>query len=97
MADRLAVLLEGLRAALRREQLPASPAAAPPAAAPPGLLRQVFGREALPLDPPVAPSSQRGNLSHLFAWEPLDEGPPRPAPPRSPWLSWIFRPEHLDD
>jgi hypothetical protein len=97
MADRLGVLLEGLRAALRREQLPSPPAVAPHAGAPPGLLRQVFGRETLPLDSPVTPSPHRGNLSHLFAREPLDEGPPLPAHRRSPWLAWLFRPEHLDD
>jgi hypothetical protein len=97
MADRLAVLLDGLRGALRRERLPAPPPVAPRAEAPPSLLRQVFGRELLPLDPPPALAAQRGNLSHLFAREPLDMGPPLPAPRRSPWLAWLLRPEHLDD
>jgi hypothetical protein len=97
MADRLAVLLEALRGALRRERLPAPSAGAPPTAGEPGLLWHVFGREALPLDAPVEPSTQRGNLSHLFAREPLDEGPPLPPHRRSPWLAWFLRPERLDD
>jgi hypothetical protein len=97
MADRLTSILAGFRAAFRREGLPPPPAGEPRAEAAPGLLHQIFAREALPFDAPPPPSKHRGNLSHLFGRERLDEGPPLPPHRRSPWLTWLLRPEHFDD
>lgn len=97
MADRLTSILAGVRAAFRREGLPPPPAGGPRAGASPGLLHQIFARETLPFDAPLPPPAHRGNLAHVFARERLDEGPPLPPHRRSPWLTWLLRPEHLDD
>jgi hypothetical protein len=97
MADLLASLIDGFRAALRRERLPSPPAQAPRAEERPGLLRLIFSRETLPLEPVVESPPRPGFFSHVFARERLDQGAPLPAPHRSPWLAWLFRAEHLDD
>lgn len=97
MAARLSSILEGLRAALRRERLPEAPPDGPRQEGPPGVLRLIFARETLPLEPVAVAEPHRGNLSLLFAIEPLERDAPVPAPRRSPWLTWLIRPEKLDD
>jgi hypothetical protein len=97
MAASLSSILEGFRAALRRERLPEPPPDGPRQEGPPGVLRLIFAREALPLEPVAVAEPHRGNLSLLFAIEPLDQAPPVAAPRRSPWLTWLLRPEKLDD
>jgi hypothetical protein len=97
MAIRLSSILEGFRAALRRERLPEPPPSGTRQEGPPGLLRVIFARETLPLEPEVPASPHPGVLSLLFAIEPLGEEPPLPAPRRSPWFTWLVRPEKLDD
>jgi hypothetical protein len=96
MADRLTSILAGFRAAFRREGLPPPPAGGARADVSPGLLHHIFAPETLPFDAPLPPSG-RGNLAHVFARERLDEGPPLPPHRRSPWLTWLLRPEHFDD
>jgi hypothetical protein len=97
MADRLSSILEGFRLALRREQLPAPSPPRPRDQDAPGLLQAVFARETLPLDPPLPVTPRRGFLSLLIGREPLGHAAPGPAPHRARWLTWLFRPEHLDD
>jgi hypothetical protein len=97
MADRFTSILEGFRAALRRERLPAPPPWTPGREKATSVLRLIFARETLPLDPVAATAPRRGILALLFAFEPLDQGAPVPSPRRSRWLAWLFRPEKLDD
>lgn len=97
MAARLSSILEGFRAALRRERLPEPPPNEPSREGPPGVLRLLFARETLPVEPVAGAAPHRGILSLLFAFEPLEQGPPAPAPRRAHWLAWLFRPEKLDD
>jgi hypothetical protein len=97
MAVRLSSILEGFRAALRRERLPEPSPNGPSHEGPPGVLRLIFARETLPLEPVAVAPPHRGILSLLFAIEPLEQGAPAPAPRRAPWLNWLFRPEKLDD
>jgi hypothetical protein len=97
MGVRLTSILEGFRAALRREELPPPSPAVSRVDAGPGLLQVIFARETLPQDPPVAPPTTRGFLGVLFGREQLGQEAPPPAPPRSHWFTWLFRPEHLED
>lgn len=96
MAVRLSSILDGFRAALRRERLPEPPPNGPSHEGSPGVLRLIFARETLPLEPVAVAAPHRGIPTLLFAIEPLDQAPPVAAPRRSPWLRWLFRPEKLD-
>jgi hypothetical protein len=97
MADLLGALRVGLRSALRRETLPPPPPVGPPASPRPGVLRQLFARESLGIDPEVAGSVRPGILATIFAHEPLGTDPPAPPRRRTPWLALLTRPERLDD
>jgi hypothetical protein len=97
MAVRLRSILDGFRAALRRERLPEPPPSGPRQEGEPGVLRHIFARETLPLDPEVVEPPHGGMLSLLLAVEPLERASPVASPRRSPWLTWLLRPEKLDD
>jgi hypothetical protein len=97
MADRFSSILDGFRAALRRERLPVPMPPEPAHDRAPSVLRLIFARETLPLDPVAVAVPRRGNLSLIFATERLDQGAPVPSPRRSRWLAWLIRPEKLDD
>jgi hypothetical protein len=97
MSARLLAILDGFRAALRRERLPAPPPQVTQRTGPPGLLQLILAREPLPLDPESVAVPRRGLLPLIFAIEPLDKGPPLPVRRRAHWLGWLLRPEKLDD
>ena len=97
MADLFTAIVEGFRAALRREELPPSSPGARPTASGPSLLQAVFAREPLGHDAPAAVTPRRGFFSLLLGREPLGHGAPPPPRHRTHWLTWLFRPEHLDD
>jgi hypothetical protein len=92
-------LVDGFRAAVRRERLPDVPDTEPPQVDPPGLLRSLFARETLPQDPEPPPAAQphRGVASLLFGAEPLPTDAPLPPPRRHHWIEWLLRPERIDE
>jgi hypothetical protein len=97
MADLLPALLEGLKAALRRERLPAPPEPGPRVVPQPSLLRQLFAPEQLGTDPEPLVSARPGVLSTIFKPERLGTDPPGPARRHVNWIAFLTRPERLDD
>jgi hypothetical protein len=100
MAVRFSAILEGLRAALRREQLPPPSPPVPQAEARPGLLALVFTREQLPPPPPLArpepvDGDRPGLLQVIFAPEVLPLDPPVVPSTRPGFFTILFAREPL--
>ena len=97
MADLVAALVAGFRAALRRERLPAPPEPRARVEAPPSLLLQLFAPEQLGSDPEPRAAEKPGFFPAVFGVEQLGIDPPAPPRRRTNWIAFLAKPERLDD
>ena len=97
MSHPLASVLAQLRTIFAREELPPPQAEAPPSGREGGgILRLLFGVEALPSEAPLSRTERRGLLPLLFAPEPLPREPElSPGRARTSWLRMLFLPERI--